>query len=204
MNAKQLKSEYGVIKYHKGRKLIYEIPCQSCGEIVFSSQFSRNKNYLCDHCKHLIKEKEKISIDTGGTKSQIRFDKAVKKIQKQVDDFQIYEKAIKIAESRIDKYGSIPEVMVAIELIKNKHLIIPQQKIGRYKVDFALPKEKLVIEVDGKIYHRNIEEEAERDFSIKLSLGTGWKVIHIPAEKIEKNIEKLDLIINSLMEIQKI
>lgn len=87
--------------------------------------------------------------------------------------------------------------MVAIELIKNGYSIIPQQKIGKYKVDFLIPKEKIVVEVDGELYHKN-DFKKNREAEIQIILGFDWKIIHIPAEKIRKDIKKLNLIICKL------
>ena len=131
------------------------------------------------------------------TKREKQFNHAVEKIEKQVKDFSKYENAIKIAKTRAELYGSIPEAMVAIELLKLKYKIIPQQKIKKYKVDFVLPTQKIVIEVDGSIFHKNIYN-SEREAIIQMSLGLDWKIIHIPAEKIAENITKLQEIIVKL------
>ena len=87
--------------------------------------------------------------------------------------------------------------MVAIELIRIGYSIIPQQKIKKYKVDFAIPKEKIVIEVDGSIYHKDVYK-GYREAIIQLSLGLDWKIIHVPAEYISKDIQKLEQIIKIL------
>lgn len=87
-------------------------------------------------------------------------------------------------------YGSIPEAMVAIELLRLGYRIIPQQKVKKYKVDFAIPKEKIVIEVDGYVYHKD-SYKGDREAIIQLALGLDWKIIHIPAELIAEDITKL-------------
>ena len=112
-------------------------------------------------------------------------------------NFQDYTRAISIATKASEKYGSVPEVMVAIELIRIGYSIIPQQKIKKYKVDFAIPKEKIVIEVDGSIYHKDVYK-GDREAIIQLSLGLDWKIIHVPAEYISKDIQKLEQIIKIL------
>ena len=109
-------------------------------------------------------------------------------ISKRKENFKSYEKAIEVAKGRSYQYGSIPEAMVAIELLKNKYKIVPQQKIGKYKVDFVIPQIKVVLEVDGKLYHSDIRAEGERDFVIHQSLGIKWMVIHYPAEYVTKDI----------------
>ncbi|WP_347136096.1 endonuclease domain-containing protein [[Clostridium] symbiosum] len=169
----------------------YKIPCEICGRKIRSSQYSRKRTYLCDYCKGVIKERKKVEIPSTETKHDRRFNSAVENIRKTVKDFQKYEKAIEVAKGRAYQYGSIPEAMVAIELLKNKFKIIPQQKIGRYKVDFAIPEIKVVFEVDGKLYHSNLQSERERDFVIHQTLGFQWMVIHYPAEYVLKDITKV-------------
>lgn len=182
----------------------YRIPCEVCGRKIRRTQYSRKRNYICEYCKGLIKKKEKIieyeRLESVKTKKEIKFEKATEEIRRQSNDFRSYKNAIDIARQRAELYGSVPEAMVAIELIKCGYLIIPQQKIGRYKVDFAIPKEKIIIEVDGETYHKN-GINGDREATIQFSLGLDWKIIHIPAEKIRKNISKTKLIIDRLKEL---
>lgn len=179
-------SQYGRCRYY--------IPCEVCGKEIIRTQYSRKRNYICDYCKSKIKKKKICKYEEIKTKCDVRYEKAVEEIKKQSKDFSDYEKSIRIAETRNEKYGSIPEAMVAIELIKNGYSIIPQQKIGKYKVDFLIPKEKIVVEVDGELYHKN-DFKKNREAEIQIILGFDWKIIHIPAEKIRKDIKKLNLII---------
>lgn len=171
----------------------YLIPCEKCGRKLRRTQYSRKRTYICDYCKGVIKKKQLAKECESITKYDKRFENAVREIEKQVFDFEDYEKYIQIAKTRAYSYGSIPEAMVAIELLKLKNKIIPQQKIGKYKVDFLIPNKKIVIEVDGIVYHK---ETTERDAIIQISLGLDWKIIHIPAEKIRKDIKKLKQILN--------
>ena len=174
----------------------YYIPCEKCGELIRRTQYSRKRTYICDYCKGILKKKEKIAFETMEvqTKKEKQFEKAIAKIKNQVEQFECYKKPIEIARTRAEMYGSIPEAMVAIELIRLGYKIIPQQKINKYKVDFAIPKEKIVVEVDGEIYHKNVFK-GNREAEIQLSLGLNWKIIHIPAEKIAVDIQKLEKVI---------
>lgn len=130
------------------------------------------------------------------TPKEKQFDNAVESIRKQVNNFDAYKKPIELARTKAELYGSIPETMVAVELLKLGYHIVPQQKIGKYRVDFAIPKDKLVIEVDGYVYHRD-NYKGEREAIIQLSLGLDWKIIHIPAERIRKDIAKLKQVIET-------
>lgn len=131
----------------------YKIPCAQCGNTYGSRQYTGNRTYLCPICREINKKKRKaaveelaLSIPDAETKEEKRYRKAVEEIEKQVGSLKGYERAVEICRKATFKYGSTPEAMLAIELVKNKYKIIPQQKIGSYHVDFALPDEKLIIE----------------------------------------------------------
>ena len=68
---------------------------------------------------------------------------------------------------------------------------IHQQKIGRYKADFVLPELKVILEVDGSIYHRDSSKEGERDTYICLCMGAEWTVVRVKDYMINKDITKL-------------
>jgi very-short-patch-repair endonuclease len=90
--------------------------------------------------------------------------------------------------------------MVAIQLLYEGYKIIPQQKIGGYHVDFAIPKEKIIIEVDGGRYHDAKDIGGLRDMILKECFGEGTKVMHIPAEYIRKNIKRLGILMKNYKE----
>ena len=208
----KIEAEYdGIESYYdheigyRGSKgaVIYKIPCEKCGKILLKKQYSRARTYLCEYCRGLIKNKKKALLskelneyDGVKTNKEKSFDKAVDKIKKQVKDFSLYNKPIQIAYTRCERYGSIPEAMVAIELLKLGYSIIPQQKVTKYKVDFAIPKQKIVIEVDGSLYHKE-RYGGGREATIQLALGMDWRIIHIPAELIAEDIQKLKTIIDT-------
>lgn len=178
---------------------VYRIPCQNCGKIFLKQVYRKDILNLCDLCKNDVSKKVKQinlpNLETVKTKCEVRFENAVEEIKNQVKDFEKYQRAIEIARQRKEKYGSVPEAMVAIELLKLCYKIIPQQKIQKYKPDFIIPKEKLVIEVDGEAFHS--KENLEREMILQMSLGFDWTIIHIPAEKIRKDIQKVKRIIDA-------
>lgn len=187
----------------RGRRgtIVYLVPCAKCGAPVKSLVYGRNRDYLCDNCrlgerkKFVALEQElKMELTTAGER---RFAKAVQEIKKQVKNFESYRKPIELARAALEKYGSVPEAMVAIELLRLGYKIIPQQKIHRYNVDFYIPKDKLIIEVDGQIYH-NGKDNTEREAVIMLTLGIDTRIVHIPAERIAKDIQKLKRCIDEL------
>lgn len=208
-----IKTYLGAGKGYDDGVVHYLIPCKLCGRIVDRLVYRRNVNYLCDDCKATaqkqIKKKEKVMnekvLELNGiaTPKQRQFDKAVDEIHKQNRvHFDKYENAIRRAETRCEDYGSIPEAMVAIELLYLGYKIIPQAKVGKMRVDFALPDEKAIIEVDGSIYHSK-EDNAYRDHAIKYHLGEEWEVLHIPAEQIRKQLSKMRKVMRMLQQQKK-
>lgn len=180
---------------------IYLIPCEICGELIKRTQYSRKRTYICDSCKKIIKEKKEGKKPDTDSRHDKRFNCAVEKVKKQVKNFDKYDKAVRVARTRAYQYASIPEAMLAIELLKNKLKIIPQQKIGKYKADFVIPSMKFVVEVDGELYHSDLGKEAERDFYINRTLGFDWKVVHIPARYVLEDVTKVTKYILKCKEI---
>lgn len=178
--------EDGIRRDERGR---FIMPCVRCGGDVVRTQYSRKRIYVCDACKKAeksAKRKAEEAKDTR-TKEEKRFDSAVQKLKKQGID-KSWDSAIEIAKKRIDRYESVPEVMMAIGLIHYKYAIIPQQKVGSLTVDFALPKIKVIVEVDGSIYHKKAYKENHRDYRLRNLLGMDWEVRYVPAEEVEKDI----------------
>ncbi len=177
---------------------LFHIPCPKCGAITKKRRYVRKYSRLCEYCKKDIKRHEyqyqQSKAECFETKEDKRFQRAVDEIKSIVPDFDSYEQPIAMAKKRAAKYASIPEAMVAIELLKEGYRIIPQQKIGHYKVDFCLPDEKVIIEVDGSMFHQ--KPSSKREATIQFSLGLDWKIIHVPAEEIRKKIWLIGEIIN--------
>lgn len=188
----------GIEYVDDSRGCYYKIPCQQCGSIYKIRQYTGNRIYLCPLCREVNKKKRKaavkelaLSIPDVETKEERRYRKATEEIEKQVGSLDKYGSAIDVCRKATFKYGSVPEAMLAIELVRCGYKIIPQQKIGSYHVDFALPNEKLIIEVDGSIYHANAQKELEREAKINYAIGFDWHFMHIPAESISKDVRKV-------------
>ncbi len=55
--------------------------------------------------------------------------------------------------------------------------MFPHYPIGKYFVDFADPKKKIAIEVDGREYHLDRIKDQKRESKIKKA---GWSIIRFP------------------------
>lgn len=180
---------------------VYKVKCEVCGAPTEAINYGRMMHYRCPKCK-AKRERHKKEVETAWfevieEKGERRFNKALDKIQAQVKDFTEYEKPARLARKAQDKYGSVPEAMVAVELLRLGYPFIPQKRIGQYRVDFYIPKLKAVVEVDGKIFHGGPLNE--REARINMAIGWNNKIIHVPAERIEKDIQKLGAIINAII-----
>ena len=182
--------EHGVERINQ---FCYLIPCEKCGRKNRRTQFSLLRTYICEYCRKGIKIIKKTfeAEQNGETVYDRRFASAVKKIVKQYNDQKGYEKAISIAESRKMCYGSIPEAMVAIELVKQKFKIIPQQKIGKFIVDFVIPDLKIILEIDGKIFHKDSAVEGNRDAYLKNMIGLDWLILHVSTDYVLRDVKKV-------------
>lgn len=214
MNKSMYYAQRDGLEYYRGPgrgsmtgSIWFKIKCEECGETYDSTvYYGDEKPNLCEPCKKGWKKKEKAKdkayqqnlLDSVMTKAEQRFYKAVEKMRSQVKDFRAYEKAVKLAERRCESFGSQPEVMAAIELVKNGIRAIPQQPVRRYRVDFVLPDYKVILEIDGERYHERRLYPTNREAEIQLAFGMDWEIIHISAEKISKNFKCL------LPEIRKI
>lgn len=165
--------------------------CIICGEEVRTTVYSRKMTYICEDCKKIIRElkreRQEKKEDDLRTKGEKRFDSALKKLEKQGID-ETWDNAIEIARTALAKYETIPEVIMAIGLLRTKHKIIPQQKVGNLRADFVIPSMKRAVEVDGEIYHLKYSREEERDLRMASMLGKGWDVVHVPATMVEDDV----------------
>lgn len=186
---------------------VYHPPCHICGGAANSTSYNAGQSYTCPECRALLvqlEKDEKQAVQTG--KKKIKLSNAIKRIKK-VADISKYQTAIKIVENSIDRpgwYQSTEEIMAALELLKMGYKLYHQAVILDYKVDFVIPKLKVVLEIDGEIYHQNRKvREIERDTLIRHSLGNDWHVVRIKTDLINKNVTKLVPAIKAVVKYRK-
>lgn len=173
-------------------------PFEPCKDSQMSYKIvNRFQRCYCEECfeKHNNKIAEENELWLR-LKRERMFEVAIDKLERQgTIDFEEYEEAIKTVEeyniNNPDKFDSSSEIIAAIILIQNHVKIKPQYKIDKYQVDFLLPEEKIVLEIDGVQHRLHRAKDAIRDEVIKYALGKEWQIIRIPAEELEKNSKKL-------------
>jgi len=63
----------------------------------------------------------------------------------------------------------------------------PQYWIGKYRVDFAIPADKLAIEIDGKKYHSDHQRQYKDKPRQRAIEVQGWTVIRFEAAEIYRD-----------------
>ena len=171
--------------------------CCICGKEVMTYSYRSNKQYTCKQCKleKALADKE-TRVEEDYEVKERKFENAVNRVKQVVCFTEDYEIAAGKIHAKLHNSGwfqSTEEIMVAIELVKNKIKSRHQVQFGKYKADFVLPEEKIVLEVDGTPFHNNFTRDKEnlRDNLITIALGTEWEVIRISDNLINKNIKEL-------------
>lgn len=183
------KDEYG--------RTFYEVPCVVCGRPVGMRVFSTQKIVKCNFCKKEIKKKRDAKIEAAREEllSILADDlgtdyEHLKRFEKGSSKFgQAYADNIETARKAIDKFDSVPEVVACIELLHIGARVIVHQAVNDFTVDFCLPDEKVVVEIDGSIYHTDDAKQFIRDNAVTHMLGDGWDVRHVPSDAVMKNHE---------------
>ena len=179
------------LENHNGHTWYYP-PCRMCGSPVPSWNYLRDSTYTCQECKKLLQKSRK---DITQASKTAKLAKAVRRISK-VTDIRQYDTAIALVRKNIDKplwFQSTEEIMTALELIRSGVKAYHQVKVYDYRADFVLPEYKVVLEIDGPVYHRKETESAAviRDEIIADKFGEDWEVIHIRTEEINTNVTRL-------------
>lgn len=173
--------------------------CDMCGE-DFKSTLSVMQRQFCPSCmeKHL-NEHERLVKEYAALKIKIMHETAIRKLEKSHGGFcmrDLYDsiKAVEEMESiSPDSFLSADEIITAILLYDQGFFFKINHKILAYKVDFFLPDEKIVLEVDGYAHdlkgHRT--KDGKRDVDIRKELGYEWEIVRIPTKYIEKEPMKV-------------
>lgn len=167
--------------------------CWRCGkEIPYNSIETRA---YCPECQLLAQqESEELTQNYLKYKSLIMYENALKGMEKQKLNMHYYYEACQVLKERIisdyKTFESADEIMACIELLNNEIEVKPQYRIGKYTVDFMLPKLKIILEIDGYLHNNSkvLLRDAKRDVEILNELGSGWEVIRVKTSVIEKRL----------------
>lgn len=172
--------------------------CHKCGAEVPVWRYESGTKYTCKKCRT---EEKTIAADLKkeeDRKTRIaKLEKVVSRMKAR-GTFARYESAIAAARQMIDDGGhvfdSAEEIEVAIVLIKEGIQFRHQVRFGkRYIADFVLDEMKVVLEVDGDIFHgeSRLAKQQVRDDLIIAALGPEWEIVRIKTSALNQNITKL-------------
>ena len=138
-----------------------------------------------------------------------KYANAVKRMQAVCSHWGAYSNTSEKIHRKLHTNGwfqSTEEIMVAIELVQKNVKARHQVQFGRYRVDFVLPDEKILLEVDGKMYHNESTKKKEiiRDNLILINRGPSWEMIRIGDDMINENISRLVGAVRKLKEKRKV
>lgn len=179
----------------KNKRCSYVVPCDVCGKKFHVTTYNTLNLYRCFSCE------KKRAVDRNRIKKLAKERIELQECREENVDFEHYHRfesavenlnpkyyfAIEQAEKFKEKFDSVPEVIACVELLYIGARVIAHQKVGAYTVDFYLPDEKVIVEIDGKLYHANLDKEFRRDLVLKNMLGSEWEIKHIPAETLKQN-----------------
>ena len=170
-----------------------------------SWSYQHETTYTCQSCKFLLgmHEREK-RVSNNREPKEKKLENAIQRIT-HITAIGKYKRAIKAVEAKLhdDKaFESTEEIMTALELERCNISYRHQVQFGRYRADFVIPNMKVVLEVDGTIYHGQEKRTKEnlRDNLIVLALGAEWEVIRITDDLINTNITRLVKAIQAIKE----
>lgn len=219
------------IAYDRRRETYY-IPCCQCGADVMSFSYHVKQKYICKECvelDRLIKKRERAEI-RAKERAEQGIGQPIPKTQEQIQKVrEKNETMMSKAMTRIDRmatlsnftqaiakvrsemdagviFQSTEEVLVALELSRKGIAYRTQVHFGPYRADFVLDANKIVLEVDGRLFHAAEREFKDnlRDGLIVAALGPKWEVVRITDDNINKNITKLTKAIARLIDYRKL
>lgn len=157
--------------------------CLFCNVVLTDDD---KEKYTCKVCQRKIELIKKLKqVDSSKNKIE-------KACLRYLHKNTFYDEERKIVQEKIINYGylfnSEPEVCFALQLEKQKIDYVPNYKIGKHKVDFFLPKLKIVLEIDGEMYHTDENKEFLRERAIMTILGNEYEIVRIPAKFVPNYI----------------
>jgi very-short-patch-repair endonuclease len=207
--------EYGAQYYYP--------PCSQCGDEARSWGYNPEHKYICAKCKEINRVKRsqerkskelnkskfvKDKTEIVKAKETSRMSRALERISK-VTDIAKYTQAIEKVQVSINAgavFDSTEELLVGLELTRQGVAYRQQVRFGKYRADFVLDSYKIVLEVDGRVFHTRETKprEQERDGCILSELGPGWEVVRVTDDNINNHITQITKAITKVLEYRKL
>lgn len=158
-----------------------------------------NTKYMCNACLSKTRKVKRVQM----------LDRAMMMLKRKSSS-RIYRKAKEgyfdeeydLLKQKIEngvQFGSASEIVLALEMEKENIRYISQAEICGRHVDFLLPDLRIIVEVDGAIYHTDTIKDLERDEYVLSYMDEDYEIVRIPDENIPRyivgNLENLLLYI---------
>lgn len=156
--------------------------CVMCGKDYESNT---RGSYKCPQCESKLALVKKLEmVDKAEYKlTRVSGKQRMKKgIDLSKEIFSVRKRVL----NGIDRFSSLQETMVAIQLEKQNLKYESQKEINGKKVDFFLPELKIILEIDGELYHTDEDKEFLRDRQIMSGIGEEYEIIHIEADSVPR------------------
>lgn len=195
--------DYSYSREHK-KNINKKVKCWDCDKDITTKDFA--KRSYCSVCKENKKIKDnEINVKYTKIRTMLMFERALRILEKQNKQLDIgeYKDAADVLQeyslNHAGKFDSSHEMLVAMQMIKDRIHLFVQPTVASRRVDFILNEEKIVLEVDGYLHEHSQEKDYEFDKQVREELGKDWEVIRIPTKYIETNIT---MIYEAVMELK--
>lgn len=182
--------------YSKASGTIYVTECWRCDEEIAHVRKNSSNRTFCENCeeKYFAEKEEKLERYVE-LKVDLMFERALRNMEKQEMPMHEYKEASEVvhefARKDSTKFDSTPEMMAAIELLKNEVPIKAQYKMKRHRIDILIPSMKVALEIDGYMHKYQVLKDSVRDVDLVEEFGVGWEVVRIPTKHIEQKLSRL-------------
>ena len=175
--------------------------------VVVDAKRQERWRHYCPNCREAETERLRITREVfNRAKKQLMFERALQILEGQrVDMYELRESINAVedfTERSPDSFDSAYEMLAAIILISNRVHCKPQQKVGKYQVDFLLPDELVVLEIDGERHAHRRGADSVRDKEIRRTLGPEWEVVRISTDYLDQNARQLVTAIRKICELR--
>jgi len=175
---------------------MYRTSCSICGGPVYTWVRRQLVKYKCKNCREREREaKKEKHAPMNATQAERRLEIAIEYLESK-GILKDYSGPLDVVGEYLYRPGwfqSSNEILVALELLRKGIKVRHQVRFGPWKADFVIPELKVVLEVDGDIYHKDERKEKDkiRDAAIIAHLGPEWEIVRITETMLKKNIQKL-------------
>lgn len=172
-----------------------ECKCWRCRKIIEVEALPKRRTY-CPECAEYV-EKRLGELRTKYTeiRKKLMCERALRILEDAGADMYLY---IDIGNIVYNAYSldviellSADEMVAAMVLERNGIYYEANKRIGPYMVDFYIPKEKIILEIDGDRHKMHYLHDSRRDLNLRATLGAEWEVVRVSTNIFETNPEKL-------------